>query len=209
MRFHEVGDISFLPQCQPLKALPIWEKPIQSLTATALQLAHKRLESAVGRASAREAVEHAICELNKAYLLGDIEAVDAMLYELPREKLTTAELGQRLRTLHPVEAKAVLYALSEGLSLGEVEVMTRDRARMSNALSRRIVQLMPAHLFWPGLFWKFVGRRPCGLVDLEKRVVAAVGMPWEVFVEDWERYVVELDYEGRRNAVDLLTAPTV
>ncbi len=192
MLFFQVGDIARLTVCDPLRDHLLWHKRVEDISDLELTFALKRMELAHGQPKARLALEAALSECTKAYLLGDLDPVPLLQYQLPRERLLLSELSDRLRGLGQTAARATLLALHESLDPASVaDLKAADAAGFHDPFSRKLLASQPRHIRFDYLFWEVVADRPRPLLNLQRRIEAEVGLSWDAFRTETGRLIID------------------
>lgn len=202
----EVGELSTYPEVRPLHRSKIWRKPVESITPTDLLISFKRLtlnKPASYKRAVKEAIDAALTEVHKEYLLGTIDSAPMTAFRWPDSPMIFSELLAILNGFGLVERQAILFALSTERDLDSVvRLKRREALSVSNPFAASILRVVVPHLHCNFLFWTLdANKRPRPLLGLEDKFARVAKMSWGEFKRRCRNIVITDDTE----AVEMIT----
>lgn len=177
MRF---SDLNCFVDLRCFKQATFYDIPVKAVRNEDLTDFLIRVELVDGKPARADAVYRLKVAGRQAQQNGWIEDSTNLM---PKETDSIPDMTYLISQFERGERGAIMFALSEGISLIEAITLKRTDLRKLalSPASRQIAERMPAHLHCEWLFWRDCGGIAVPLSNLPGRWAQKMPMSWEVF----------------------------
>jgi hypothetical protein len=197
MQAREVGQFSTWLQTSPFVDDRLWQRPVEAISDTEIQLFYARAGLKGHVAQAREAIDllqsEMLVEAMEGRLVGD--QLRLIAHEVPRDRYTVDEFVDRLLKLSKPRRMAALLALttrSEPEQVAKLEWKSAGAISQTRGLAAEVLaeRARVRHIRLPYVFWEWASDQIAApLLELRTTIEDAFEEPWPAVQMHWQEMI--------------------